>query len=385
MVIPGFSAEIKKSMIYNGEKSSCLWADAGLQMVFQQSKEKPQEANICFVQVSDTAGPHSRLPNNATAVSRCYHISSSKKLNTAVTLKIFYQTAEDDIDQLHFLTCTDISPPYNYKILNGGHFTLTYGEITVETFCFYTICRLNTHYSLTRFVLYMQTRLSLYMENVLIVSLYRSYQPTPQKRWNIYLVVTKDNIVSHRGAKRYIQDNYKESVTLVTEQVAFFDHTFNGVTAHHYLRTESPQNISVCEPDHHVLYYADIRHYVDGRPPLLKYSIGYSRNCSFKLRFILDGLHKDIHITLRECDLQGISLFYFVSSQSMFYKCFKGFMVFDSGISLNTISISIYFYPVCCVTAILSFHIVMFIFLNRFYPVQNCKLLSLPYILYLLR
>ena len=331
MVIPGFSAEIKKSMVYNGEKSSCLWADAGLEMVFHQCKEKPQEAKICFVQVSDTAGPHSRLPNNATAVSRCYHISSSKNLNSAVTLKIFYQTAEDDIDQLRFLTCTDISPPYNYKILNGGHFTSTYGEITVETLSFYIICKLNTHYSgLTRFLLYMQTRFSLYMEKNLIVSLYRSYQPTPEKRWNVYLVVTKDNIVSHRGAKRYIQDNYHKSVTLVAEQVAFFHHILECVIARHYLETESPQNISVYEPDHQVLHYADIRHYVDGRPPLLKYSIGYSCNCSFNLRFILYGLERVNHITLRECDLQGISLFYFVSSQSMFYKCFKGFMVFDS-------------------------------------------------------
>ena len=285
-------------------------------MAFQQSKKKPQEANICLVQVSDTAGPYSRLPNSATAVSRCYHISSSKNLNTAVTLKIFYQTAEDDIDQLHFLTCTDISPPYNYKILNEGHFTSTYGEITVETLSFYIICKLNTHYScLTRFVSYMQSRFPLYMETKLIVSLYRSYQPTPQNRWNIYLVVVKGNIISYLGVKQYIQDNYNESVTLVAEQIAFFDHISDGVTAHHYLRTESPHNISVYEADHHVLYYADIRHYVDGRPPLLKYSIGYSRNCSFNLMFILDGLHKDIHITLRECDLQGISLhLYFILS-----------------------------------------------------------------------
>ena len=279
---------------------SCLWEEDGLQMIFQQSKEfHSQEASMCFVQMSDTAGSDSTLPKNAEAVSRYYHISSSKNLNTAVTLKIFYRRAENDTDQLHFLTSTDVSPPYNYQVLHGGHFTATYGEITVETFSFYTICRLFLHYGLRGILAN--------MENKFKASLYRSNQPTPQSRWNIYLVVVKDDDIFSHSVKTYIQDNYNESVTLVTEQVVSLCDKVDCITASHNLEINSPQNVSVDEPCPHILNCTGIRDYVDGHcPPLLKYSIGCSSTCSFNLKFMLDGVQEPNCFTLRESDLQGI-------------------------------------------------------------------------------
>ena len=279
-------------------------------MTFQQSKEfHSQEASMCFVQISDTAGSDSILPNNAEAVSRYYHISSSKNLNTAVTLKIFYRTAECNTDELYFLTSTDMSPPYNYQILRGGHFTSTYGEITVKTFSFYIICRLYSYYGIRGVLAYI-------METKYKASLYCSNQPTPQSRWNIYLVVVNDYYEFSNSAKTYIQDNYNENVTLVTEQVVFLSDNVGCVTVKHKFRN-SPKNLSVYEPDHHILNHADIKEYVNGRPPLLKYSIGCSHSCSFNLRFTLDGVQVPKYLTLRESDLQGILLhcvFYIVFS-----------------------------------------------------------------------
>ena len=120
-----------------------LWEEAGIQMIFEDNKDlSSQEATNCLVQVSSTEGSYSRLPSNTKAFSHFYLISSYKNLNTAVTLKIFSQTAEEDIHQLRFLTSTDNLPPYNYRILYGGQFTSTNGEITVERLSFYTICML---------------------------------------------------------------------------------------------------------------------------------------------------------------------------------------------------------------------------------------------------
>ena len=278
-------------------------------MTFQQNKEfHSQEASLCFVQVSDTVGQYSRLPNNAKAVSRYYHISSSKRLNTAITLKIFYRTAEKDINQLQFFTSTDTSPPFNYQILHGGHFTSTYGEITVETFSFYTICRLFAHYGLMGVWSILGTTFK--------VSLYCSNQPTPQNSWNIYLVVVKDIEMFSRNVKTYIKDYYNDNVTLVVEKVTCLSDNVNCVTAHHnFLETNSPQSVSVNEPDHHILDHAVITDYVDGCPPLLKYRIDCCCASSFNLKFTLDGFQEPTCFTMSNYDLQGIYYMYFLDSK----------------------------------------------------------------------
>ena len=309
---------MKTYIVYEGDKKSCLWKEGGLQMTFHQHKEfHSQEVSrcftpsICFVQMSDTAGSGSRLPNNAESVSRYYHISSSNNLNTAVTLKIFYRKAENDTDQLHFLTSTDVSPPYNYKVVHGGYFTSTYGEITVETFSIYTICRLVFHYGLEGILAN--------MENKYKASLYCSNLATRESRWrNIYLVVVKnENIFSH-SVLTYIQNKYKKNVTLVREQVVSLCDNINRVTAS-YEWVEEPelsQKVSVNEPYPHILNCDDIRDYDDGHcPPLLKYSIGCSSDCSFVLKFVLDGVEPN-SITLCDSDLPGILyyVFCFVSS-----------------------------------------------------------------------
>ena len=271
-------------------------------MRFEENKDiSSQEATKCLVQVSSTEGAYSRLPSNTKAFSRFYHISSSKNLNTAVTLKIFHQAAEEDIHQLRFLTSTDNSPPYDYKILYGGHFTSTYGEITVERFSFYTICKLYAYHGVKGVLSYMETSFE--------ASLYRSLQPTPLDsgyRWNLYLSVVKNCDVFSHCVKRYIQEEYEDRVKLVTGQVVFFSDTHDCVTPQHNLKTNSSQNISLEEPDHSVLRFVDIIEYVDGRPPLLVYAIHCKPKCSLELKFFLDGLLEPNQLTLRQSHLPGI-------------------------------------------------------------------------------
>ena len=163
--------ESEKVELYKGERGSVLWEEAGIQMTFEENMDiSSQEATKCLVQESSNEGARSRLPSNTKGFSRFYHISSSKNLNTAVTLKIFYQEAEDDIHKLRFLTSTDNSPPYDYEILYGGSFTSTYGEVTVKRFSFYTICKLYAYHGVKGVLSYMETSFE--------ESLYRSLQPT---------------------------------------------------------------------------------------------------------------------------------------------------------------------------------------------------------------
>ena len=177
---------------------SVLWEEAGIQMRFEENKDLiSQEATICLVQVSRTGRAYSGLPSSTKALSRFYHISSSNHLNTAVTLKIFYQAAEDDIHQLRFLTSTDKSPPYNFRILYGGHLTSAYGEITVERFSFCTVSKLCVYHGVKGVLSYMEIHYE--------ARLYRSIQPTllgSGYSWNLYLSVMKK--------KRHFQPLHEE-------------------------------------------------------------------------------------------------------------------------------------------------------------------------------
>ena len=271
-------------------------------MRFEENKDlSSQEATKCLVQVSSTEGAYSRLPSNTTALSRFYHISSSKNLNTAVTLKIFYQAAEDDIHQLRFLTSTDNSPPYNYRILCGGHFTSAYGEITVERFSFYTICKLYAYHGVKGVLSYMEIHYE--------ARLYRSIQPTlldSGYSWNLYLsVVKKCDIFSH-CMKKYIQEEFEDKLKMISSHVVIFDDDCDSITVHHGLKTNSPQNVFLEEVDHdNTLCHEHISDHVEGCPPLLVYNIQGKPNCSLELKFTLDGLQEAKQFTMRQSQFPG--------------------------------------------------------------------------------
>ena len=261
-----------------------------------------QEATKCFVQVSKNEGAYSKLPSNAKPLSRFYHISSSKSLNnTAVTLRIFYQAAKEDIRQFCFLTSTNNAPPYNYKILYGGHFTSTYGEISVESFSLYTICQLYAYHG-------MKGILS-YMERSYEARLYCSIQPTTLNsgyRWSIYLSVVKNCYIFTNTMKTYIQEEFEDKLKLVSKHVVIFDDAHDFITVHPNLSTNSPESVFLDEVDHESNLSKElIMHHVDGCPPLLIYRIHGRQSCSLDLKFTLKGLQKEKHFTLHQYDLPG--------------------------------------------------------------------------------
>ena len=84
--------------------------------------------------------------------------------------------------------------------------------------------------------------------------------------------------------KRYIQEEHKDRVILVTGQVVFFSDTHDCVNAQHSLKTNSLQNISLEEPDHSDLCFVDMFiEYVDGHPPLLVCAIHCKPRCFLEL------------------------------------------------------------------------------------------------------
>ena len=297
----GFSMEKEISVTYQGEKGSVMWKEAGLQLVFKEDKDLLLQAAIkCSVQVSESVGSYARLPSKTEVVSPVFHISSSQKLNTSATVKIFHQASDVDIDQLRFLISTDNLPPYDYQIVQGGHFTSTYGKISVQHFSFYTICQLGFHYGVKGVLSYMETRYE--------ASLYCSSRPKLVKSghtWNIYLSVIKNCDVFSHSVKNYIKEKHQEDVTLVTGQVLRFD-TFNKhVTAHHHFDPTSAADVTLIEPSCKSLKRNDIKQYIGGRPPLLEYSLHSKSLCSLELKITLEGFEEEATFTLRDIHLPG--------------------------------------------------------------------------------
>ena len=271
-------------------------------MRFEESKDiSSYEAIKCTVQVSNTEGAYSILPSNTKSLSRFYHISSSKNLNTAVTLKIFHYAADDEIHKLRFLTSTDNSPPYNYRILDGGHFTSIYGEITVERFSYYTICMLYVYHGVKGVLSYMETRCE--------ASLYCSIQPTlinSQYRWNLYLTIVKHCDIFRHCVKNYIHEEFQDKLRKVSGHVVLFDNNYYCVTVCHSLTSDSSQNIILKEVDHdNTLCHERISNYVDGYPPLLVYSIQGIPNCLLELKFTLGGFQEAKHFSIDQFQLPG--------------------------------------------------------------------------------
>ena len=301
--IPGFFGEKEILIEYRGEKGSVLWNEAGIQLLFEEKQEviSQEEPTKCFVQVSNNEGAYSRLPSSTKPLSRFYHISSSKTLNTAVTLRIFHQAVEEEFHQLRFLTSTDNTPPYNYKILYGGHFNSAYGEITVERFSFYIICKLYAYHGVKGILSYMETTYE--------ARLYRSIQPTPFDsgyRWNLYLSVVKNCYIFTHTMKAYIQEAFEDKLKLVSRHVVIFDDAHDCITVHHNLRTNSIQSVILEEVDHeNTLNHMYVSDYVDGCPPLLLYNIHGRPNCSLDLKFTLDGLHEEKQFTIRQSHFPG--------------------------------------------------------------------------------
>ena len=131
------------SVTYKGEKSSVIWWDGGILMKLEEDKDhRLQDATKVSIQKFNSEGSYSRLPSNSEVAIQVYFINSSKTLKRTATIRIYHKAREVDINQLCFLTSTDEQPPYDFNILKSGHFTSAYGEIAVERFSFFTICRL---------------------------------------------------------------------------------------------------------------------------------------------------------------------------------------------------------------------------------------------------
>ena len=289
------------SVIYHGEKGSVQWNETGLQLLFEEDEDLLSQAAIkCSVQVSESEGSYARLPSNTEVVSPVFHISSSQKLKSSATLKIFHQAFNVDIDQLRFLISTDAQPPYDYEIVEGGHFTSTYGEISVKHFSFYTICHLGFHFGVKGILSC--------MEKAYEASLYCSSRPKLVKSgytWNIYLSVVKNcNIFSHCVMK-YIRENHQDDVKLLTGKVCCFGDIDKSVTAHLHVHPSSPVGIILTELSGKSLSCKKIKKYVSGRPPLLEYSLHFKSLCMLELKITLEGFEEKTTFTLNDTHLPG--------------------------------------------------------------------------------
>ena len=259
----GFSAKKAISVSYKGEKGSVMWKEGGLYMWFEENKQcKSEEATEIVIRVSDIVGQYSTLPRQTEVVSQVYFISSAKKLNTSVTLKMLHCAKDKDIDKLSFLTCRIHEPPCVYRFLSGGNFTSSYGEITVQRFSFITISRFLFQHGL-KGILY-------YLEKSYEAALHYSAQPKQigsDLKWNLYLCVTKNCRVFRSYLKEYIEEQHHDHIQLCSANVARFNDTDDCISAS--VNCQVLENARVYEPDTAIMHKTDIKRYVDGCPPLL--------------------------------------------------------------------------------------------------------------------
>ena len=272
-------------------------------MKLEEDKDhRLQDATKFSIQKFNSEGSYSRLPSNSEVASQVFFINSSKPLKRKATIRIYHQAREVDLDQFCFLTSTDEQPPYDFNILKGGHFTSAYGEITVERFSFFTICRLVKQLGL-RGVLY-------FMEKSYEASLYHSLQPSSlgsKFQWNLYLSVTKNCHVFRSCLKDYIKEEYKEDVKLVNKRIVKLNCAVDTITVSTSLGTSPPSQDQVClyEPDTTSFQKTDIRNYMDGCPPAFVYRLLAMPSSKFKVEFGIEGFKRNCKFNLHQYHLQG--------------------------------------------------------------------------------
>ena len=286
-------------------------------MKFEEDKDHTlQDETKYSIQKFSSEGAYSRLPSNSEVASQVYFINSSKPLKRTATIRIYHQAREVDTDQLCFLTSTDEQPPYDFNILKGGHFTSAYGEITVERFSFFTICRLVKQLGF-RGILY-------YMEKSYEASLYHSLQPSSRGskfQWNLYLSVTKNCHVFRSCLKNYIKEEFKDDVKLVSKCIVKLNHAVDSITVSMSMGTSPSPQDQVClyEPDSTSFQKTDIRNYIDGCPPAFVYRLIAMPNSKFSIEFVIDGFERNCKFNIHHYHLQGENTFMIVSKSYVNY------------------------------------------------------------------
>ena len=286
----------------------------------EDKNHRLQDATNCSIQKFNSEGAYSRLPSKSEVASQVYFINSSKPLKSRATIRIYHQAREVDLNQLRFLTSTDEQPPYDFNIMKGGYFTSAYGEITVERFSFFTICRLVKQLGF-RGILY-------YMEKFYEASLYHSIQPSSRGskfHWNLYLSVTKNCHVFRSCLKNYINEEFKEDVKLVDKCVVKLNHAVDTITVSTSLGTSPPSQDEVClrEPVTTSLKKSNAKNYTDGCPPAFVYRLLAIPNSKFKIEFVMEGFQESCKFNLHHDDLQGENnlLFLILRIQFMTNQC----------------------------------------------------------------
>ena len=279
----GFSVTNDISVTYGGKKGSLDWKECGLTLLFGDSS-LPLEASECPVHISAGESGAFRYPSTVEAASSVYHIDSQKQLHASVTIQIQHSVDEEQIQNMCFVTCSEVQPPYDYRILRGGLFTSTYGEIVVTKFSFYSIGRILTKFGV-------RGVLSL-MEKSYEASLYRSVQPTlltSGYSWNVYVSAVKNCSIFKKSVEKFIKSEYDDKVKLEARRVVRFNTTQSNVNILTSCRANIKGAVSLETTGCCSLRKTDISCYVDACPPHIKFILEAKPGCSMKITFTLDG------------------------------------------------------------------------------------------------
>ncbi len=289
----GFLAESQISATYEGKRSCLDWTEGDIALYFEESDCTMNTTTSCSVHISTARYGAFRYSDAVEPITRVYYLLNATPLNTSVTIRIQHNAQEEDIPHLCFITSTDNQPPYNFKVLHGGNFTFTFGEITVNRFSFYSISRLLTKYRVKGI-------LSL-LENKYQASLFVSSQPQCLLPdcccWNIYISVVKNCSIFKRSVEEFIESKYRDVVKCSATKVVHFTQTSPDISVVTTSSFPGPADSQLVASDYPIMKKVDISNFVDGCPPHVKFVLRLARESRHPdVKFKLEGLEEPCNV-----------------------------------------------------------------------------------------
>ena len=235
--------------------------------------------------------------------SKVYHIDCPKNLHASVKIRIYHDVPEHNIKHLCFVTCSEDQPPYDYAIIHGGNFTSHYGEVDVRKFSMYAL----------GLIIWCRVRgILAFMEKSYVASIHRSLYPRHNSSgfsWNIYISAVKNCSIFKKSIEKYIKEEYKDDVRLITTEVVRFKTSESNVTAIHFFESNLHEVVSLKSPGCPSLRKIDISTFVGAQLPHIKFVLVAKPQChasSMQIKFTLQGLEEPnnyftLHHFIPEC------------------------------------------------------------------------------------
>ena len=280
----GFLVEDEITLHCDRSRDCYEWNQNNFELCFEDSSTLQMDE--CPIHISKGNYGAFRYNPKVERISEVYSIESLKKLNSSVTIKIRHDAPSTDLKDLCFIFSSDDQPPFNFEILEGGHFTDGFGEIKITHFSKYAIGVLNKYGFKGLLALFEKSYVALLhcsLENKHIASGYS---------WHLYVSVVKNCSIFKQSLKEDISSEF-EDVELIAQCKVVFENQKSEILIDPECKPTSGWCLD--HLSHPSIEKDNIDQYFDISPPLVRYKLSMKQQLSgssLKIQFILKNLKK---------------------------------------------------------------------------------------------